>query len=487
MGKTILFEVNEVPFTIWDRYAGAHPGSAIARLLAGANQFETVTPDKGYATIRSAEGKLAHEQLTPWSTWPTVHRGVANTVHGIYDIGQDTSAINASYPPLWEVAATQGKRVGVFGSLHSYPIPAGQDYAFYVPDPFAAGSETVPDVAESFQAFSLAATRESGRNVGGLDRNAAARFVRDAPRLGLKPKTAVALAKQLAHERLKPEVATRRRAFQSVISFDIFEKLLSSEKPDLATFFANHVAAAMHRYWAAAYPDDYSGATGDAEWRKTYANEIDYAMRAVDNMVGRLLQFCDTNPEYRLVVASSMGQAPTKAKRVLTELAITDQDRFMSRLGVPAGRWSHAVAMFPNYNFFVDEPFRDEFRRALATLRVCGEPLDHREADNGFFSVDFGQPNLDDLTVEFDGATVQASDLGITNMEITDLAMKCADHVPQGALMVYATGSDAPDTSRSSVSTTDIAPAVLAHIGCEVPAHMDPAPIAGLPALATAG
>ncbi len=57
-----LFELNEVPLRIYRHYAERHPRSAVAKLLAHGRRWETVSEDEGH--------------LSPWVTWPTLHRGV---------------------------------------------------------------------------------------------------------------------------------------------------------------------------------------------------------------------------------------------------------------------------------------------------------------------------------------------------------------------------------------------------------------------------
>ena len=74
-------------------------------------------------------------------------------------------------------------RVGLFGSLHSYPLPEDvRDYAFYVPDVFAAGDECFPEGVEDFQSFNLAMSRRSALNVAqGVPWREALRFLASAP------------------------------------------------------------------------------------------------------------------------------------------------------------------------------------------------------------------------------------------------------------------------------------------------------------------
>jgi len=342
MTKIVLFELNEVPFRVLDDFVKRRPQSAVARLLPRSAQFRTQTQDR---------------LLSPWVTWPSLHRGAYDVDHGIQHFGQDLTAIDRRLPPLWKTLRARGAQTGVFASLHSYPPPAdAADYAFYVPDPFAAGSACYPPRLRSFQELNLRMSRQSARNVStGVPWGAAARFAVDSPRLGLRAATVAATVRQLVDERRRPWTRVRRRTFQTVLAFDLFEKLLRSTQPDFCTFFTNHVASSMHRYWAATYPADYEKMDFDAAWRAQFQDEIDYAMRWFDVMIARLEKFVHRHPEYEIWVASSMGQAATSAQPCETQLYITDLGRFMQAFGIAPGEWSQRPAMAPEVSVFVNE------------------------------------------------------------------------------------------------------------------------------------
>src|SRR5262249_41330694 len=173
--------------------------------------------------------------------------------------GRVSAGAAGESPPIWQLLAASGVRVGVFGSLHSYPLPGDIDpYDFYVPDTFAAGSETMPDELSAFQEFNLAMVDGAARNVSArLVVGPALRMLRSAPALGLTAPTLVRVAKQIAHERLRPIRRVRRRTSQVQLAFDLFLKQLREKTPAFATFFTNHVASSMHRYWPATFPEDY--------------------------------------------------------------------------------------------------------------------------------------------------------------------------------------------------------------------------------------
>ena len=138
--KKIIYELNEVPKKLFDFYAKIFPESGFGQLLSKSFAYETHTADVG--------------GLHPWVTWPTLHRGISNVDHEISDLGQDLKKVDVEYPSIFNFLANNGIKVGVFGSLHSYPLPENfENYTFYVPDTFAAGIECFPNKLSAFQSL----------------------------------------------------------------------------------------------------------------------------------------------------------------------------------------------------------------------------------------------------------------------------------------------------------------------------------------------
>jgi len=462
--KVILFELNEVPYRIVDEFCAWRPRSSFARTLPACRQYET------YAEDRSA--------LSPWKTWPSVHRGVNDEKHLIHDFGQDLREVDAEYPPIWHLLAKNRVSTGVCGSLHTYPMPQDlEGYAFFLPDTFAAGSECFPKKLNAFQEFNLTMARESARNVETrVPWAAALRFLAAAPELGLKIKTFADLGGQLVSEKVQDWRTTRRRTYQSVLAFDVFMKQLETTRPSFSTFFTNHVASSMHRFWAAAFPQDYAEFGYDRRWVETYRNEIDFTMSKFDEFFSRLVAFVDRNPGYVLWVATSMGQAATVALPLETQLYVTDLERFTAAMGLQSEDWSRMPAMLPQVNLRVSESKVAGFRATVESLRIAGEKLVYRETEHGFFSLDFGHHNLsDDVPITVGTRAVDFATLGVTNVEITDKSGTTAYHIPSGTLVVYdpADRSSRP-AGRPQISALEIAPTLLRNFGVAVPAYMKP-------------
>jgi hypothetical protein len=462
--KIILFELNEVPFRIIDEFCKWRPDSFLARRLSEFHQYET------YAADRTS--------LSPWKTWPTVHRGIHDERHMIQDFGQDLREVNREFPPLWEILAANGVSTAVCGSMHSYPMPKSmENYAFYLPDTFAAGSECFPKTLSDFQAFNLQMTRASALNVSRkLPWESTLRFLAHARKLGVRLGTFTELGKQLLAERRQSSLKVRRRTYQAELAFDIFINFLESTKPAFATFFTNHVASSMHRFWAAAFPDDYQPEdfAVDAAWIQTYRGEIDFAMRKFDSYLARLADFVDHNGEYKLWIASSMGQAATRAQLVANELNLKDVGKFMSALGFQTPNWSLRPAMAPQCNLVVAPGCIELFRQTLRGISVYGKPLGYRESMNGFFSLDFGHPGQPELDqcVTLGNRRLSFAEMGLENREIEDRSNANAYHIPQGTLLIYDPSDRRRREARPQVSTLEIAPTILKNFQLPVPSYM---------------
>jgi len=459
MKKVILFELNEVPLRIVQYFIHARPDSTLARLFPRAKKFETVTEDAG--------------ELSPWITWPSLHRGVPNSKHYIQNFGQPVDEVDREFPPIWKLLADKGISVGVFGSLHTYPPPKSfENYRFFIPDVFASGSECFPKSIEAYQAFNLRMSRESARNVSArVPFKEAIGVLSNLSELGFKPRTVVDVARQLVEERLDRWKVVRRRTFQTVLAFDIFVHQLAKTRPDFTTFFTNHVASSLHRYWAAAFPEDYDEVGYDTEWLRTFNKEILFTMEKADEMLARLVRFVDLNPEFQLMVATSMGQKATLANPVETKLYIVNAEAFMTRLGVANGNWEKRPAMLPQFNVQVSGNAAAGFKRQLERLSVNGEQISFVREGDGFFSITMGHTNIPHPVLSFDNANIPLEELGIANVEITDKSGTTAYHIPEGALLIY--DPSMPQTAEiTRISTLDVSPYLLTNFGQRVPNYM---------------
>jgi hypothetical protein len=457
--KAILYELNEVPWRVFDHYVARHPRSAFAELGREAVSFTTLTHDVG--------------ELHPWTTWPSLHRGVYNSDHHITFINQ---AIDTKYKPVWELLAEHGNRVGVFGSLQShglFPRDLGQ-YDFYVPDTFAPTSRTHPVDYEPFQRFNLRMTTRDGAaaQAGVPVDGQVARDGWGMLRTGLSARSMAAIAKQLVDERMDPAYRTRRSVLQAPLAFDAFLHVYERTQPDFATFFTNHVAGMMHRYWRHTFPEDFSGTEQPAD--AVRASNIDFAMSVADAQLARLLRICRER-DVLLIVASSMGQEAIDRGEYGGELRIIDGERFARALGF-TGPVRANLAMQPDFAFAFDSlEDRDAFRALVERVRdEAGRPLFLFKASGPTLNINLQQSSH---CAKNDCVYLAQADGGLERRDASGLGMKplfrdegTGYHQPRGTLFFHQR-SLSPNRSRDEVELSRVLPTILACFGVPAPAH----------------
>ena len=462
MKKIILFELNEVPFRILDNYVSSRPHSFLAKFLSKSRQYETFTED--------------NIALDPWISWPTFHRGVNDEQHGILHLGQVADQeIDDRFPPIWKRLRQAGASVGVFGSLNTAITQESlREYAFYLPDYFAGDASAYPETLLNFHRFNLELTRKSARNVSrGIPWKGSFGFLDATIRGGLRPDTVFELSSQIVSEVVNKQKRIRRRAMQPLIMCDLFLKQLAETRPDFSTFYTNHVAAAMHRYWAALLPGDYKAGELDSEWVSSYNEEIPFALEKLELMLRKIVRFTEQNPEFSLVVASSMGQAAIAYQKTYEFLTITDVKKFMSVIGVPEEGFEITPAMVPCISLQLKNLDVIDLRRRLEDVKIGTEAMvfskrpDKRacfELREGYLHLFVQFDNYDGpLTMSYRGAEKSFHEAGLSMMAHEDGVNCTAQHIPQGSLLIYS--PDSPDANRTSISTADFVPSVLSNFG----------------------
>ena len=102
---------------------------------------------------------------------------------------------------------------------------------------------------------------------------------------------------------------------QAILSFDVYEKYLLKKKPEFTTYFTNHVAGMMHRYWDNLFHPKNSR---ESLFNR---NSIIEAMDISDGHIGKLLKISESH-NYELLMLSSMGQDSIDWKDWVPELFI---------------------------------------------------------------------------------------------------------------------------------------------------------------------
>jgi hypothetical protein len=472
----ILYELNEVPWSIVDYYVQRRPKSNFAALL---DEGQSLT------TRHSDDPKL--QGLQPWRTWPSLHNSTYD--HNSFDLGQDPATFRGD--PIWDVAERAGLSVGLFGPLQSWPARQFRHGGFYVPDTFSQDSKTYPESLSRFQAFNLAMTGQNGfSSDAALNPKALLGTGVDLLRQGLTPRSAKTLGTHLVREVRDERYKQLRASMQVLPSFDLYWRLHRKHQPRLSVFFTNHVASMMHRFWGDAVP----GYTDEHDYTadEVYGSFILTAMDFTDRHLGRIRKYMASHPNSMLVLAASMGQGPVDPR--FTDIGLfvlDDHHQLVSRLGLPPAELG--LTMYPHLSLvFADEAEAQAAIKPLESVVVEGiGQLFGRFRVEGR-TVTFGIANVIDnpvgeqeqsLPVHFRPAgaesdvTATAADLGFIIRSRVG-GDNTAYHIPEGIMLAYGAGVTR-DPSRKEVDVLDVAPSLLANVlGVEPAASMQ-----GLPSL----
>jgi len=371
MGRAIVVEANEIPPRVVDWWIEHTPTTPLRALRESGTYVHT-----------RLEETLPRD-LYPSQSWASVGMGAPWAEHGVFWYGDPKPATHRFY---WQRAADAGKTVGLVGVLHSSPVAqqcAHPNFRFVIPDVFSDDPTTIPAKLEPIQALNLRLTRQSARVASTAFSFDDVRTVGSFVRNGVRPTTFARLGALAAGVATKRANKERLRVGQVILMGDVFEHLVEEHDPDLAVFFTNHVASAMHRYWAATFPQDWdSHPYGDA-WIEAYKDELPFAMRALDDLLRRLLDLGERT-EREVLIVSSMGQhADTDVDPSETHQAVVrDPQHFLDALACPVEVVDYRPVMVPQLSAsFVDSSaaqafeswLRERLGNAIADTLVADE------------------------------------------------------------------------------------------------------------------
>jgi hypothetical protein len=457
--RVVVLETNEIPLAIYRWYADRRPDSAIAEVL-GEHAGQT----------RLAED-LGDKYLYPSQSWASVSTGVPFQKHGIFWYADPKPA---EFPLYWK-QAVETRSVGVVGSLHASPMDDIKNLPglkFCVPEVFSSGTETLPSSLQPLHEFSVQMTNANARAVtarspiGSYAHGAVA-----AARARLRPDTIARLASTAALVAAGRQSGERLRTAHFDLMADVFERQLKHHDPDLTVFFTNHVAAAMHRYWFASFPEDWTDELYSAEWREAHINELPAAMDSLDRFVGRMLRLCRTT-DRTLVMVSSMGQVggEPQIETATDVFVVREPGEFFRSLSV---RHPHEIrtAMVPQVAAaFENESAALQAHQELDELHV-NEPGVSADRSGHVVTVSYHLPASSDGKVDYLGRVRRAHELGGEVIAVKE--HRTGTHDPLGGLL--CANSPTASLPTDPVDAFEFAPAVLILLGLSpAPHHQTP-------------
>ena len=430
----LLLEINEVPWRLLDRFLEHPELPHLRRFFASSETLTTRATDEG--------------ELSPWITWPSFHRGIPNTEHGVQFLGQDPATFKGT--AIWEEYRKKGHSIGICGSLQSWPPSDPGPGGFFVPDTFARDERCIPAFVEPFQKFNLAQTASNARvvNARSLYSADSLKLALTLPRLGIRSSTCLAIARQLLGERRDKTLLARRPVFQGILAWDIFRKLFDpTHPPTFSTYFTNHVAGVMHRYWDHVFPEDFEKTPSSSAHFETML----FALRVVDQVLGDAMRYCELNPELLVVFASSMGQGPKVWKRndgyVMT---IPYVDQLMRACDLKPGEFEPLLAMVPQVCIRIEDPRKREATRALieGAQARSGQTFFSVEEQNDRLSITLVTPSRTDMEAGDFRLGTKTTSWKEAGLSANDVETGTGYHIPEGAMAVYGRGVVASDSRR---------------------------------------
>ncbi len=455
--KLIVYELNEVPRKVLEKYIGLNPGSAFAEIVEKGCLLDTFTRDQG--------------ELHPWSTWPTVHRGVPNSTHKIYYINQDLSEAS-KFKPIWEILSENSIDVGLFGPLQSYPPIKGEHVKFHLPDTFAPSSHSYPERLSNFQSFNLDLSGSNKAQARAVSKKNIINAINLVLQGDVSSLAAFKSALHLLKEKINPKYKARRSTLQAVLSFDIYKKYLEKYNPTFSNYFTNHVAGIMHRFWSDLFPQE----SKRLEVDEFHSKSILKAMDIADNHVRYLLKLNKTK-KYNILILSSMGQESIKQKEYIPELTLINLSKLIKAVKLDPEEFQLLPAMQPQITI------ECKSKESLDLLRKRVKNLKNEEGNQLLVE---GYPPLGlrlTLSIETTRSLSESQEIFYMNrkLDLKSIGFEfftrdqgTAYHIPEGILI--AKGTDIEETLgcyyRNPIDTCKIAPMIIDFYGIERPKYM---------------
>ena len=462
MNKIILYELNEVSWQVVNFYLSKRKDTYLEQLIKSSHKFTSMTYDSG--------------ELHPWSTWPTVHRGVSNDLHNIRFINQDLSYSN-QYPPIWEILNKNKKTSGIFGSLQSGLPKDNQHMLFHIPDTFAKDYNTFPKKYKTFQKINL---KQTNKNKAISSRVTIFDFIEAIPLIsnGLSFQTIFKIINHLAIEKINPYNKSLRPTLQAHLSFDVFKSCLNNHKPDFISFFTNHVAGIMHRYWKFSFPNEFNYKLSDSKKDQFHKNSIIKAMDIADRHIGFLIKF-SKKYNYDLVVCSSMGQEAIDRGDYQAEIQINNFRKLKESLDYNSSIKIN-MAMQPDIAFeFENKEDLNYFLKKITSIKT--------KDDKQIFYTDYKPIGLTLNIKSIKSNSLEQDQIAIYNSKEFPLNffgiqtfkrdIGTGYHKPEG-IIIWQNNKKYSKKKINKVDSRRIAPTILKNFNLNIPEYMQkPLPI----------
>ena len=312
--------------------------------------------------VYTTDAEESGTTLNPWVQWVTVHTGLSLADHGVHKLGEGHLLKKKT---IWDIASDAGQRVWVCGSMNiSYEKNLN---GFVLPDPWSAGTDPRPASLEPYYAFVRRQVQEHTNE----DQNAGLRqnlgFVRFMLGHGLSVSTGLAIAKQIAGERMGTRGHWKRVSILDRLQWDVFRWHHRKHSPQLSTFFLNSTAHLQHKHWRNMQPEPFTIRPTSQE-QAEYADAVLYGYQEMDKILGSALDLAGTDATLILCTALSQ-QACTLYDEDGGKCFYRPQD--FEKLLSLAGVTNHVtVSPVMSEEFHVQFSTEDDAKRAESYLKA---------------------------------------------------------------------------------------------------------------------
>lgn len=480
--SVLFFEVNEAEKYFLEKFVAQGKLPNFARCIQDGKLLRTRIP------TWDAGVEKAWRHISPWIIWPSVYTGMTPQQHGIVGFGQDTSHIRGRC--VWDVLDEQGIRIGVLGSLMSYPPRTKGNAAYYVPESLADEASCIPEAARALQEFCVFSARNYSESFGSSAATAVKLLLRTR-QSGVRVKNIWRTLQQMPMEAIKgPSHYPERAMLHSYLTWDAFCALYPGSKPRYASVHMNHVAYVQHRYWRASEPERfaselsptdqrffYSSAERD-RYEQKFAHWIETAFRYTDERLGELLQMVDERTV--VLVGTALGVRPfdpAKGEIYNPVVRLVAERELFDAVGWRGYTVLHQMNPDVTVNFASPE--------AAQAAQAAIEGL-HVHPGEELFTVQRKGPQLF-LELNMPRRATLEEELRIRHRDRPELSIPLERHIHEhptndqstshhkdsGWLLAYCKGS-ALEAKKDVISVTDIAPTILSLYGIAPQPWMDP-------------
>ncbi|MCP4806597.1 MAG: hypothetical protein GY913_29445 [Proteobacteria bacterium] len=300
---------------------------------------------------RGASGTLTSmEPMFSPLLWTTMASGRIPAEHGIH--GFHVHADDADVPRFWDVAEAEGRSIGIYKWLVTYP-PREVD-GFIVPAWLAPSPETFPAELSFVKELELA-NRMKRKQVE--TRRPGWQLALTGIPQGLRMSTLTEVLRWKIRERDRPDDDERFIALNLLrgkLDRDVFVHALYTHEPELATFTYYATDGLGHRFW------DRLGSEDDP---------LSTAYRQADGIVGELLSY--TDEDTTVLIVSDHGFQALDADKLFVA---PKTERLMERLGERLGR-VQVSRLGIKLTVTAEEASLEALEDELALLTVDGVPL----------------------------------------------------------------------------------------------------------------